>query len=399
MSKKISKDAKLLISSDLIYILTHIFIDTFLVAYFLQITNDNLAIVSLYYIIIYTLRGFGNIIMGKIVKTFPEKNKEILSFGIILRAMFILFLFLLSENISKFFVIIAVLYSISESFYWCSHELLYIDLTNRNNRKHYMSIKKLLSKVVNLFAPIILGTSIELYSFTKISIWVFILSIIQVILILSIKNNLNINSKEEYSYKKFLNYIRTNDLSIIKKYKLTGIIIGILENSVSTLIIYITLLTFKTTFNLGLLSTIFAIFSIISLLLYKKYYNKKNRSFILLLCCTIYITGLLGLLIEFSKFTLLLYNFAYIVAFCIFDVIYNTLKGNLVKEYNLEKYRVEYVNYTSISVLIGRVLGYLFILLVSFTSNITLLKIILFLFTNTALLFCYLIYKIEKNIK
>lgn len=50
MKNKIGNSAKLLISSDLIHVLTTIFIDTFLVAYFLNITNENLSIISLYYI-------------------------------------------------------------------------------------------------------------------------------------------------------------------------------------------------------------------------------------------------------------------------------------------------------------------------------------------------------------
>ena len=49
MDNKIGKNAKLLISSDLIYTLTAVFIETFLVAYFLKVTNESITTISIYF--------------------------------------------------------------------------------------------------------------------------------------------------------------------------------------------------------------------------------------------------------------------------------------------------------------------------------------------------------------
>ena len=68
MEKKIGKNAKLLIASDLIYTLTAVFIETFLVAYFLKVTNENITTISIYYIIIYSLLSLGNVLIGRIIK-------------------------------------------------------------------------------------------------------------------------------------------------------------------------------------------------------------------------------------------------------------------------------------------------------------------------------------------
>jgi len=260
-----------------------------------------------------------------------------------------------------------------------------------------MSTKKILSKIVNVVSPIILGTSIELFSFVKIAIYVFLFSILQIFLLFSIKTSFKNQSAEKYSLFNFLEYIKKDKIKKIDNYGRSGIYLGILENSISTLIIFITIKTFKTTFNLGVLTTIFAICSMISLLLYKKFYNKKNSYFILVLCCVIFVTGVFGLLVEFKKFTLVLYNFCYIVSYSIFDVIYNTNKGNLVKECNLENYSVEYINYASNTILIGRILGYLLIFIVSFIENTIFLKGLLALLTITAVFYSYNTYKIEKR--
>lgn len=395
MKKKIGKNAKLLIASDLIYTLTAVFIETFLVAYFLKVTNENITTISIYYIIIYSLLSLGNVLIGRIIKKHPSKSKQILSFGIVSRALFILFIVILSEKIATNFILIAIIYTFSEILYWCAHELIYIDVTTNDNRKNYMSIKKILGKLVKIIAPIILGTSIELYSFTKIAIYVFGLSLIQIALTLLIKTDIENCKQDKYSFKKFLNYITENKLEKIKKYNLAGMAYGIVESSISTLIIIITVMTFKTSFNLGVLTTIFAICSMISLMLYNKFYNKKNSKLILTLCSIIVVIGVLGLLIDINKTTLIIYNFCYIITFCIFDVVYNTRKGNLVKECKIENYREEYIGYTSISIGSGRIIGYILMLIVSFTSNLIFFKLLLAIVTLFAPIYCYLIYKTE----
>lgn len=396
MNKKIEKNAKLLIASDLIYSLTGVFVETFLVAYFLKVTNKNITTISIYYILIYTLTSLGNIVMGKIIKRVPDKSKQIMSFGIVARALFILFIVLLSEKIATNYILIAIIYAFSEMLYWCAHELIYIDVTNNDNRKKYMSIKKILCKIVNVISPIILGTSIEFYSFTKIAVYVFALSVIQILITLFIKTNIK-KEKRQYNFNEFIEYIKRNKLKKIQKYNLSAISYGIVESSISTLIVIITIMTFKTSLNLGILTTIFSAFSMLSLMLYDKFYNKNNAKFILALCSIIVVIGVIGLLINISKTSLVIYNFCYMVTFCIFDVVYNTRKGDLVKECKIDKYREEYIGYTSIGIGIGRIIGYVLMLIVSFTSNIIYFKILLAVVTLFAPIYCYLIVKSLKD--
>ena len=270
--------------------------------------------------------------MGKIIKGSPTKSKHIMSLGIFVRALFILLIVLLSDKIATCYIVIAIIYSFSEMLYWCAHELIYIDVTTNDNRKKYMSIKKILGKIVNIVSPIILGTSIELYSFSKIAIYVFILSIFQIIITLFINTNIKNIKQEKYSFNKFLNYIKENKLIKMQKYNLSGIAYGIIESSISTLIIIITIMTFKTSLNLGILTTIFSICSMISLIFYNKFYNRQNAKFILSLCSFVVVIGIIGLIININKISLIIYNFCYTVTFCIFDVVYNTRKGDLVKE-------------------------------------------------------------------
>lgn len=392
MHKNFSRNSRLFICSDLIYTLTGIFIETFLVAYFLKITDSNITKVAFYYITIYLLLGIGNVFMGRIIKKIPDKCRHILSLGIIFRALFILFIILLSFKIATYYILIAILYAISESLYWVPHEIIYIDITHKEDRKSFMAIKKILSKIINIIAPIILGTSIQLYSFSKIAIYVFILSLIQIVLSLLIKPNIKKIQKEKYNYKEF----KRNITKKIKQYRFASIAYGIIESSISTLIVIITMMTFKTSFKLGILTTIFAVFSCVSLFLYNKFYNKKNAKVILFLCSFVLVFGVVGLLFDINKISLILYNFAYSITFCIFDAVYNTKKADLVNVCHLENRKEEYIGYSAISLSIGRVVGYVFMLIVSFSNNILYFKILLALVTLFAPIYAYIISLIEK---
>ena len=390
MEKKIGKSAKFLIVSDLFYSLTSIFSSTFLVAYFLKITNESIGKIAIYYIIVFFLLSSGNVLLGSIIKKYPSKAKIIMCSGMVVRALFILSIVILGDKISDYYVWIAIFYAIGESLYWCSHELIYIDVTNNKNRKNYMSIKKISGKIIKIISPLILGTSIELYSFTKIAIYVFALTIIQIIVALLIKTDIQNNKKSTYNLRNFFKYIKDNKLEKIKAYNLSAIAYGIAESSISTLIVIITIMTFKTSFNLGVLTTIFNIFAMISLIIYNKFYNKNTAKRILGLCSVIMILGVFGLLIDINRITLIIYNFCYITTFCIFDAVYNTRKGDLVKECKIEDFREEYIGYTSIGIGIGRVIGYLLMLLVSFANNIVWFKSLLAIVTLFAPVYCYL---------
>lgn len=393
---KICRSAKFLIASDLIYTLTALFVETFLVAYFLKVTNDSIIQISIFYILIYALLGIGNVLIGKLIKTKPNHRTKVLSVGIIFRALFILFIVLLKEKIAIYFPIVAILYGISEVFYWVAHEVIYIDVTTNDNRKKYMSVKKILGKITNIIAPIILGSSIELYSFTKIAIYIFILSVIQIFISLQIKTDNNEISSEKYSIKSFLKSLNKSQKAKINKYTKSAIAYGVIESSIQTLVVVITIMTFKTTLNLGILTSIFSICSMIGLYLYKKFYNGKNSKFILYLCSTLIILGVIGLVLDINKTTLIIYNFVYTVSICILGVIYDTKKGDLVKECNIEQYKVEWVIYVGLFIASGRICGYILMLIAGIFNDIRIFKLLLVIVTLFTPIYTKLMYEVEK---
>ncbi len=186
MKNKISKSARALMTCDLTNSIVSLFGETFLVAYFLQISNENIVQVSIYYIILYALLALGSFLLGNVMKSKPQKRVIIYRFGIVIKSVYILLIVLFKEKISQYFIVIAIFYGIAESLYWSAHDVMNMEIVDNDNRKSYMTAKRILSKLIHIIIPIILGTSIELTSFTSISIYIFVLTLFQMIISLYI---------------------------------------------------------------------------------------------------------------------------------------------------------------------------------------------------------------------
>lgn len=263
-----------------------------------------------------------------------------------------------------------------------------------------MSIKKILGTIVKIIAPILLGSTIELYSFTKIAIYVFVLSVIQIIISLQI-NPKEFKTKndeiEKYNIKEYIKELKNNKKPKLNSYYKSNLIYGIIEDPMSTLVTIITVMTFKTSLNLGILTTIFSLCSIIALYLYKRYYNKKNAKIILTICSTLILIGAIGLVINIGKPTLIIYNFACTVSLCIFDAIFNTQKGNLIEECHIEKRNVEHVMLNGFFVDTSRIIGFGLILIAGIMNNIIALKILLLIIALCVPIYAKLVCNLENR--
>lgn len=244
--EKLGKMQYSLIISDLIYSITALFVNTFLVAHLLNITGQNITQISLYYMMIYSLHGVGSLIIGRFIKNNKYSKTKIL-FASIIRVTFILYIVVLGNRLSKMFVVIAIFCGVSETLYWSTHEMIFIGITNNSNRKNYMATKKIYSTIVGIVAPIVLGSIIEFYSFTKIAIYVLLLSLFQIVISLQIRLNDKQNNvpSTKFNITNYIGIIKKEGKSKLIKYYKSNLLYGIVEDPMSTLVTIITVMTFK----------------------------------------------------------------------------------------------------------------------------------------------------------
>ena len=399
MKTKLDRSAKSLMACDLTNGIINLFGETFLVAYFLQISNENIIQVSTFYIILYLLLGVGSILLGNIIKSKPKKRVSIYRFGIIIKSIYILLIVLFKDKISQYFIIFAIFYGIAEALYWSTHDVMNTQIVDNENRKKYMTTKRILSKFINILVPILLGTSIELTSFGNIAIYIFVLTLFQIIMSLQIDTNkFVIDDKiQKYSLKKYTTSLSSKQKENINKVYKLAFLYGIMMDTIRVLVVIITIMTFKTSFNFGILTTIFSIFSMISLYLFNKLYQKKYAKRLLIFCATLVVLGVLGLILNISKTTLIIYNFTYSITVYILEVMFKIKSDDAVKENNIEKWLVEYHTFTEGFMEIGRIIGFILMLLVGLLNNVIYFKLLLLIVTISIPIYARIMYKLEKT--
>ncbi len=168
-------------------------------------------------------------------------------------------------------------------------------------------------------------------------------------------------------------------------------------DTIRVLVIIITIMTFKTSLNLGILTTLFSICTIISLYLFNKFYQRKSLKSLLIFCSLLAVLGVIGLLLNINKTTLVIYNFTYSITVYILEVMFKIKTDNIVREVNIEKWIVEYHTFIDFFMELGRIIGFLLMLIIGLINNIVYFKVLLLIVTVSIPLYAITMYRVEKT--
>lgn len=304
--KNLKKQTISLIICEAVMSISKMFLDTFLVAYFFQLTNQNVTLISIYYLLSYSIVGIIFWLGGDIIKT---KNKlKVFRYGMIINCTYILVIGILGEKCKDFYILLGILYGVSQGIYWLAAHTLRSELIPFEDTKSYVSIQGIIDQIIKIVFPIVIGTSIELTSFKEVAILIFILTIIQIIASTKLKQN--IAKTEGFNllhYIKKLKKLAEKSKGVKHSYKI-AFYEGISSSLLNTLITLIIVMAFHTSFNLGALTTVFSIFAIITNMIYEKYYKEERAKIYIIICTTLPILSVIGLLLVINKTTVIIYN-------------------------------------------------------------------------------------------
>lgn len=263
-------------------------------------------------------------------------------------------------------------------------------------QKIYIS-QILLNQTVKIAFPIIIGTSIEIISFSNVAIIIFIVTIIQLIISKFIKTiNKKIDSFNLLKYTKKIEELGEQGKSIKRSYKI-AFLEGINSSLLSTLITIIIIMAFNTSFNLGALTTVFSICTIVVAIIFQKIYKNKYAKKYIILCSVLPLISVLGLVFNINKTTVIIYNFFNATCFAMLNNIKNTQRYNCAKIGEIEKNQIEHQSIFEITLACGRIIGYFMLLLVGLLNNIIYFKILLIIAIIMLIPNSLYLYQMEKQ--
>lgn len=388
--EKLTKSAIGIMGSLLINNVLYMFVNTFMVAYFITLTNYDYKQISIYYVLSFIAILLTFLTFGRIIK---NKNQVwVFRSGIIAYCLYILILAFLKEKIVTYFAPLGFFYGIVQGLIWVAAHTLVNEHTQNNTNK-FISFKSIISKILKIFFPIVFGVSIELTSFSYVAKIVILLSITQFIFSLFIEDKAKTYDKK-YNLKEYINLVKNND-KFKTVYKLC-VCDGIVNYLLETLIVILTVMTFKTTISLGVITTITAICSILSVYIFQ--YKLKSNWKILKICNIMMISSVLLLLINISKPTIIIYNICTAIFLVILSNTGDTKRYEIVSENEIvvKDYIVEHQVVCEVILNITRIIAYILLFVISLFNNIVLFKILLLLVTIVILIYSKLLIKLKK---
>lgn len=349
----------------------YMFLNTFMVAYFITLTNYNYSKISIYYALSFVGILLTFLILGRTIKN--KRQVFIFRCGIVLYCIYILIIALLKENITTYYAPLGFFYGIVQGLFWVACHVLINEYTNKIENK-FISIKSMISKTVKIIFPIIFGISIEATSFPYIAKIILVLSVIQFSFSLLVQDK-NMISRKKYDLKEYIRYIKNNEKFKIA-YKINiydGIVCYLLETLITILIV----MTFKTSFNLGILTTIFSCLSILSVYIFQLKFKSNKK--VLLVCCAIMVISVIALLFKINRITVIIYNLCASLFLVILSNTADTKNYSIVNEDQkvIDEYLVEHQVLAQTYLNISRIISYILLFIASLFNNILFFKIMM----------------------
>ena len=388
---KLDVSAKSLMTCEIINSIIDLFLNTFLVAYLLNITNENICSVAIYYGIDYAVTGICMYIIGYFLKKYNMAN--IYRIGILGKCIFVILIVFLRERIQNFLIPISIILGIAETIYWSACDNMVGLVTNEKNIKKYTTNKKIIRTFTKIIMPIVLGTSIELLSFYRVSTYVMILTFVQVILSFLIK--IQNQDYTKFNLKMFIKNINIKNNKRLKIVYKSSILYGVLLNLIPTLVTIIIIMTYKTNFKLGFLNTIFAICSMVTLFIFQKINSIKFQKNILIVGSIISLISVISLIINLDKTEIVIYNLISASFILILEVLFNIERFNNKENGISNEYCVENQTFINIIVQIGRIVGYGLLFVIGLSNNIVYFKILLLITTIIIPIYSYYMYQLH----
>ena len=362
--KKFTKNSIALLSCIALNSITSIFIYTYLLAFILDVSNNSIINVAIFYLVLHVSMITLSWLIAPLFKKF---NKALaLKIGIVFKFVFVLVVVFLKDSIVNYVSIIAICNAFSEVLFWGGANPLQPMVTKNSSLTVFMSISKILGTVISIVIPIFMGYLIDKIGIHIISItMIFIVAGQMILSFLINEKDMEVNTKLNYKqFTKQLKKIIPKSKSIYTNLFLYGIC-----SNVSMLILYYTVITFGSNISLGVFSTIASIMTIIVLTIYsakKKMFNNWVTSVI---SSVLIVVSMLLIMCKLNQVSLTVFYIFWHISIVVPEVVTSSQRFSIVKNEVLSKFNIENMTISETYLDSGRVVGEILLVLMGILNN------------------------------
>ena len=350
---KLSKNSWILIAITSIHSVIELFLNTFLVSYFLNLTDNNIVPTAIFYIFTYVMLMWGFALIGPIVKNGGKITVYRLSF--ILSALSLLLIIHLKANVTDYMWFLGIVLGVEKVLFYFPQNLLTSEIAKGEQVVKFNGYQMAITGFLRIVSPIILGWFITMDSFINTATFVLALTILEFVLssmltkIKSVTKPFNIKALFALALKR-------------RKIKISmGIEIfrGITFDILDTLIVLYIIYMFKTDFNLGILTSVFAICNVVVNALLGKFCKINSFGPLLITCSLLSFGATAYFVFNTSEFSFVVYNLVFASAAQLIRTITTINMYKISQSKSVAStYRAEYIALREFFLNLGRIMGF-----------------------------------------
>lgn len=377
----LNKTQKSLLSVHMLRMVLELFTSTFLTSHIVSLTPDNMLGEGLFNIgLFYISEFFIYAVFYLLVSYFVDKSNRVgfLRFGIFVNVFLLIAIVFKGEQISSWILLAGALVGFSDAFYYSSYLVMKTELTNRGNIKNFNIHTTIITNIIKIIVPTILGFLIDISSYSNIAIYVIILSLVQFAISFMVKSHRPENSK--FELKPYFSFLKNNP-DIRKKIKYTyfnAALVGA-KSTYKIIVVVLTIYTFKTNLSLGLFTSIFSIITMLLLMLYKKLDSKQKikQTPTYLTIGILPVISCIIMVLWLNKTTLIIYNAFLTIAIYFSEYFGSTERDAIIKNVGKYEYIAEHQFVVETVQDISRIIAYGLFVIIGLMSSIFAFKILL----------------------
>ena len=392
--REYKRESNIIIIINALRKIIEIFSGPFLTTYFIKTSLESILDISIYNVFSYIVLAITCLIVGYIIKN--KFRMAAFRAGVIINFIYILTIIILKERIIQHLWLLAILYGLFSGLYFMPFNLILGNKIKNEDRTGYEVKKEMISSIINIVIPIVLGSIITVTNYILTAVIILILSLIQIILSFVLKPLEE--SGEKFNMKGMIQVVKKN--KDIKRMMLAEYLTGISVNNsalatIATILIYN---AFQTDLNLGIITSISYILQLIVIYFYGKRYKEKSDKNIIILLSIIPMITLGMFLLYPNAVTVIIYNLYFTIFVNLIGIIrsvrlYNISNSGEINRSNQE----EFWSIREVCLNLGRATGFVILLVAGITANSAVLNIVMIMLTMIILVLGAVLSKVDKN--
>ncbi|MBE6456653.1 MAG: MFS transporter [Alphaproteobacteria bacterium] len=353
-TQNLSRDLRLLIVFSALRNITDLFLGTFLVSFIMHLSASEIIAVSTYKLFEYAATCAGFFLLAHWCKRYNKVS--VFALNLIPKIALLASIMFLGDRVVDFLIPLGMLYGFGAAMYHLPMNTMVGEKGTPAVMNQFIGTKNTVIYITKVVAPIVLGFFIDMGTYTNVAYVLFFLSLVE----LGLTFFLTPSRHRSHRPVDFVGFFRCMmRFPVIREMFAMEVLRGFGVGLLGTVITMYTVYMFQTDLNLGIFTTIFAVFSIITSWAFGRWGRRRYYPYILSVAMLLTLVAISIFVYRTTPITFLFYNLVYATAMILMDQICSVGMFNLSRSRCVTaNHRVEYFVFRDFALFLGRWIGY-----------------------------------------